>query len=156
AVEVLTPDFLGDPRAIDRVVEARPEVYNHNMETVPRFYKKVRGRADYQRSLDLLGRVKRLAPKIVTKSGLMLGLGETHEELLEVLADLRAVRCDTLTLGQYLTPTLKHVPVARYLPPEEFEELAGLARMMGFQKVAAGPFVRSSYHADEMVDAHAR
>src|SRR5262249_17882878 len=116
AVEVLTPDFLGDPRAIDRVVEARPEVYNHNMETVPRFYKKVRGRADYQRSLDLLGRVKRLAPKIVTKSGLMLGLGETHEELLEVLADLRAVRCDTLTLGQYLTPTLKHVPVARYLP----------------------------------------
>jgi lipoic acid synthetase len=155
AVEVLTPDFLGDTGAINRVLEARPEVYNHNMETVPRFYKKVRGRADYQRSLDLLGHVKARAPGIVTKSGLMLGLGETYEELLEVLADLRAVRCDTLTLGQYLAPTLKHVPVARYLPPAEFDALAALARSLGFARVAAGPFVRSSYHADEMVDAHA-
>jgi lipoic acid synthetase len=155
AVEVLTPDFLGDTRAIDRVLEARPEVYNHNMETVPRFYKKVRGRAEYQRSLDLLNHVKTQAREIVTKSGLMLGLGETHEELLDVLADLRAVRCDTLTLGQYLAPTLKHVPVARYLPPAEFDALAVLARSLGFAKVAAGPFVRSSYHADEMVDAHA-
>src|SRR5205807_4207140 len=118
AVEVLTPDFLGDVAAIDRVLEARPEVYNHNMETVPRLYRKVRGRADYQRSLDLLAHVKRRAPGIVTKSGLMLGLGETTEELLDVLADLRAVSCDTLTLGQYLAPTLKHVGVARYLPPE--------------------------------------
>jgi lipoic acid synthetase len=155
AVEVLTPDFLGDTRAIDRVLEAHPEVYNHNLETVPRFYKKVRGRAEYQRSLDLLAFVKRRAPDIVTKSGLMLGLGETHEELLDVLADLRAVRCDTLTVGQYLAPTLKHVPVARYLPPGEFDELAVLARSLGFSKVAAGPFVRSSYHADEMVDGHA-
>src|SRR6202011_2445320 len=150
AVEVLTPDFLGDLTAVDTVLSAAPEVYNHNMETVPRLYKKVRGRASYQRSLDLLAHVKQRSPATVTKSGLMLGLGETTEELLDVLADLRAVDCDTLTLGQYLTPTLKHVPVARYLPPEEFDALAALARTMGFQKVTAGPFVRSSYHADQM------
>src|SRR5437667_6394225 len=131
-VEVLTPDFLGDKGAIDRVLEACPEVYNHNMETVPRLYKKVRGRADYQRSLDLLAHVKRQAPQTVTKSGLMLGLGETAEELLEVLADLRSANCDTLTLGQYLAPTLKHVPVKRYVPPEEFAVLAVLARTLGF------------------------
>jgi lipoic acid synthetase len=151
AVEVLTPDFLGDTAAIERVLAARPDVYNHNMETVPRFYKKVRGRADYRRSLDLLAHVKRRAPTTVTKSGLMLGLGETTEELLEVLADLRAVQCDTLTLGQYLAPTLRHVPVARYVPPAEFAGLAVLARSLGFAHVASGPFVRSSYHADEMV-----
>ena len=150
-VEVLTPDFLGDPAAIDRVIEAQPEVFNHNTETVPRFYKKVRGRADYQRSLDLLARVKAKAPHILTKTGLMLGLGETREELLDVLGDLRGVGCDMLTLGQYLTPTLKHVPVARDLPPEEFDELAALARSLGFQHVASGPFVRSSYHAGEML-----
>ncbi len=150
-VEVLTPDFLGDREAIDRVLEARPEVYNHNLETVPRLYRKVRGRADYQRSLDLLAHVKRQAPHLVTKSGLMLGLGETTEELLDTLADLRAIGCDTLTLGQYLAPTLKHIPVARYLPPEEFDALAVLARSLGFKQVASGPFVRSSYHADAMV-----
>src|SRR5262245_56035595 len=155
AVEVLTPDFLGDWAAIDRVLEARPEVYNHNMETVPRLYRKVRGRADYQRSLDLLAHVKRRAPGTVTKSGLMLGLGETAEELLDVLADLRAVGCDTLTLGQYLAPTLKHIPVVRYVPPAEFDALAVLARSLGFRQVASGPFVRSSYHADEMVHGHA-
>jgi lipoic acid synthetase len=154
-VEVLTPDFLGNGAAIDRVLEACPEVYNHNMETVPRLYKKVRGRADYQRSLDLLAHVKQRSPETVTKSGLMLGLGETIEELLDVLADLRAVRCDTLTLGQYLAPTLKHIPVARYVPPDEFDALAVLARSMGFAQVASGPFVRSSYHADEMVQHHA-
>jgi lipoic acid synthetase len=153
AVEVLTPDFLGDQMAIDRVLEARPEVYNHNTETVPRLYKKVRGRADYQRTLDLLAHVKRRVPEIVTKSGLMLGLGETTEELLEVLVDLRGVGCDVLTLGQYLAPTLKHIPVARYLPPAEFDALAVLARSLGFRQVASGPFVRSSYHADEMVHA---
>jgi lipoic acid synthetase len=156
AVEVLTPDFQGNLAAIDRVLEARPEVYNHNMETVPRLYAKVRGRADYQRSLDLLAHVKRQAPDVVTKSGLMLGLGETTEELLEVLADLRAVACDTLTLGQYLAPTLRHMRVARFVPPEEFDYLADLARSLGFKQVASGPFVRSSYHADEMVHAHAR
>jgi lipoic acid synthetase len=155
AVEVLTPDFLGDARAIDRVLEAAPDVYNHNMETVPRLYRKVRGRADYQRSLDLLARVKRRAPRVVTKSGLMLGLGETTEELLATLADLRAAACDTLTLGQYLAPSLKHIPVVRYVPPEEFDALAVLARSLGFEKVASGPFVRSSYHADEMVSLHA-
>jgi lipoic acid synthetase len=154
-VEVLTPDFLGDRAAIDCVLAARPEVFNHNTETVPRLYRKVRGRADYQRSLDLLAHVKRRAPEIVTKSGLMLGLGETTEELLEVLADLRGVGCDVLTLGQYLAPTLKHLPVVRYVPPAEFDALAVLARSLGFREVASGPFVRSSYHADEMVTAHA-
>src|SRR2546423_447414 len=151
AVEVLTPDFLGDPAAIDRVLTAQPEVFNHNTETVPRLYKKVRGRADYHRSLALLGHVKRQSPATITKSGLMLGLGETTEELLDVLADLRLVGCDMLTLGQYLAPTLKHIAVARYVPPGEFEELGRLARTLGFRQVASGPFVRSSYHAGEMV-----
>src|SRR6202521_3191639 len=103
-----------------------------------------------------MAHVKRRAPEITTKSGLMLGLGETTEELLEVLADLRGVRCDTLTLGQYLAPTLKHIPVARYVPPAEFDALGSLARSLGFKHVASGPFVRSSYHADEMVGEHAR
>jgi lipoic acid synthetase len=150
-VEVLTPDFLGNVAAIDRVVAARPEVFNHNLETVPRLYKKVRGRADYQRSLDLLDHVKRSAPEIITKSGLMLGLGETIDELFDVIADLRDIGCDVLTLGQYLAPTLKHIPVARYVPPEEFNDIAAAARLLGFRQVAAGPFVRSSYHAEEMV-----
>jgi lipoic acid synthetase len=154
-VEVLTPDFLGSLAAIDRVLEAGPEVYNHNLETVPRLYKRVRGRADYQRSLDLLARVKQRATGIMTKSGLMLGLGETSEELLDVLVDLRQIGCDALTLGQYLAPTLKHIPVARYVPPGEFDQLARLARRLGFQHVASGPFVRSSYHADELVHANA-
>src|SRR5262249_40753931 len=154
-VEVLTPDFLGDWAAVERVLQARPEVFNHNTETVPRFYKKVRGRADYRRSLGLLDHVKRCSPETVTKSGLMLGLGETTEELFDVLADLRAAHCDMLTLGQYLAPTLKHVPVARFVPPAEFDELAVLARSLGFKHVASGPFVRSSYHAGEMVTGHA-
>ncbi|CAN5249603.1 lipoyl synthase [soil metagenome] len=155
AVEVLTPDFLGDWNAVDIVLSAVPEVYNHNMETVPRLYKKVRGRAEYQRSLDLLLHVKKRRPQTVTKSGLMLGLGETTQELLDVLADLRAVHCDTLTLGQYLAPTLKHIPVKRFVPPAEFDELGRLARQMGFSHVASGPLVRSSYHADEMVHTDA-
>jgi lipoyl synthase len=151
AVEVLTPDFLGNTDAIDRVIEARPEVYNHNLETVPRLYRKVRGRADYRRSLDLLQRVRQKAPSIVTKSGLMLGIGETIDELFDVIADLREIDCDVLTLGQYLAPTLKHIPVARFVPPEEFDAIAAKARTFGFKQVVAGPFVRSSYHADEMV-----
>lgn len=153
AVEVLTPDFLGDITAIDRVIQADPEVYNHNLETVPRLYRKVRGRADYQRSLDLLAHVKQRAPHMLTKSGLMLGLGETTDELFDVFADLRAIGCDVLTLGQYLAPTLKHIPVKRYVPPAEFDQLAALARTLGFRQVVAGPFVRSSYHADEMVSS---
>ena len=152
AVEVLTPDFMGDWAAVDTVLAAAPEVYNHNMETVPRLYRKVRGRADYRRSLDLLAHVRKVRPETVTKSGLMLGIGETTEELFDVLADLRSVDCDTLTLGQYLAPTLKHVPVARFVPPDEFDDLAAKARKLGFKKVVAGPFVRSSYHADEMVE----
>jgi lipoyl synthase len=157
AVEVLTPDFLGDPAAIDTVIAANPDVFNHNIETVPRLYRVARGRAEYGRSLGLLGRVKRAAPHIVTKAGLMLGVGETVDELFDVLADLRAVRCDVLTLGQYLAPTLKHsIPVARYVPPAEFDALADKARLMGFTQVAAGPFVRSSYHADEMVPTRDR
>lgn len=151
-VEVLTPDFLGDVAAIDRVIEAQPEVFNHNTETVPRLYRKVRGRADYQRTLDLLAHVKLKAPHILTKSGLMLGLGETAEELMQTLADLRGVGCDLLTLGQYLAPTLKHIPVVRYLRPEEFDHFGNLARTLGFHQVASGPFVRSSYHAAEMMD----
>jgi lipoic acid synthetase len=153
AVEVLTPDFLGDLMALETVLSAAPEVFNHNMETVPRLYRKVRGRiASYQRSLDLLATSKKIRSETVTKTGLMLGLGETTEELFDVLADLRAIRCDTLTLGQYLAPTLKHIPVARFVPPEEFDDLAARARLLGFRKVVAGPFVRSSYHADEMVE----
>ena len=152
AVEVLTPDFLGNAAAIDCVVAARPEVFNHNIETVPRLYRVARGRAEYRRSLDLLDRVRKTDATIVTKAGLMLGIGETIDELFEVLADLRSIRCDVLTLGQYLAPTLKQsIPVARYVPPAEFDDLAAKARLMGFKQVAAGPFVRSSYHADEMV-----
>lgn len=149
-VEVLTPDFLGNQAAIERVIEARPEVFNHNTETVPRLYHRVRRNADYRRTLDLLRQVKASAPHMTTKSGLMLGLGETVDELLDVLADLRRVGCDILTLGQYLQPTLEHLPVERFVPPEEFDEIGDLARGMGFSMVASGPFVRSSYHAGEM------
>jgi len=151
AVEVLTPDFIGKQGAVERVVAARPEVFNHNTETVPRLYRDVRGRkSKYAWTLELLARVKRIDPEILTKSGLMLGLGETHEELFDTLADLRDVGCDLLTLGQYLQPTPAHLPVARYLPPEEFEAIGRSARGMGFLRVASGPFVRSSYHASDM------
>lgn len=153
-VEVLTPDFLGKPGAIERVVQAAPEVFNHNTETVPRLYRTVRGRkSDYKWTLELLRRVKELNPKIKTKSGLMLGLGETREELLEVLADLLSVGCDFLTLGQYLQPTPKHLPVVEYITPAIFDELGVIAKSMGFKKVASGPFVRSSYHARDMAEA---
>jgi lipoic acid synthetase len=152
-VEVLTPDFLGNRAAIERVIEARPEVFNHNTETVPRLYHRVRRNADYRRTLELLRQVKGNAPHMKTKSGLMLGLGETVEELLEVLADLRAVGCDILTLGQYLQPTPGHLPVERFVPPEEFDEIGSLARRLGYSLVASGPFVRSSYHAGEMAEA---
>ena len=153
-IEVLTPDFVRHRHGLDRVVEAAPEVFNHNMETVPRLYRRVRGpKSDYAWTLGLLSRVKQLNSDIKTKSGLMLGLGETREELLECLADLRRVHCDFLTLGQYLQPGLKYLPVQRYVPPEEFEELGAIARSMGFEKVASGPFVRSSYHARDMAES---
>lgn len=151
-VEVLTPDFLGNRAAIHRVIESQPDVFNHNTETVPRLYHRVRRNAEYQRTLDLLKQVKDEAPDMPTKSGLMLGLGETQEEVLQVCADLRGVGCDMLTIGQYLQPTPERLPVERYVPPEEFEEYGRLARSMGFGMVASGPFVRSSYHAGEMAD----
>jgi lipoic acid synthetase len=152
-VEVLTPDFIGKPGAIERVVDASPEVFNHNTETVPRLYREVRGRkSDYRWTLALLRRVKQLNPAIKTKSGLMLGLGETHAELFDTLADLLDAGVDFLTLGQYLQPTPQHLSVVRYLPPPEFDDLGDHARAMGFNRVASGPFVRSSYHAREMAE----
>jgi lipoyl synthase len=153
AVEVLTPDFLGNVAAIDRVIEARPDVFNHNTETVPRLYHRVRRNAAYQRTLDLLARVKDRAPEIPTKSGLMLGLGETIEEILAVCADLKSVGCGMITIGQYLQPTPQHLPVERYVPPEEFDAIGDQVRKLGFKLVASGPFVRSSYHAGEMATA---
>lgn len=149
AVEVLTPDFLGDFNAVDTVMAGAPEVFNHNLETVPRLYRRARGRAEYRRSLDVLRHVKTRHANCLTKTGLMLGLGETNEEVMDVLADLREAGCDMLTLGQYLAPTLRHMPVERYVSPGEFNELRDLALKLGFSHVASGPFVRSSYHAGE-------
>jgi lipoic acid synthetase len=158
-VEVLTPDFVACKPALDRVIAAAPEVFNHNTETVPRLYRQVRGpKSDYRWTLGLLHRVKDLNPAIKTKSGLMLGLGETQEEVLEVLSDLLDVGCDLLTLGQYLMPSATladhYLPVVRYIPPEEFAELGRAAKSLGFKQVASGPFVRSSYHAREMAELY--
>ncbi len=151
SVEVLTPDFIQHPQGLERVIESAPEVFNHNMETVPRLYRRVRGpKSVYNWTLGILERVKLANPSIKTKSGLMLGLGETRDEVVQCLADLRQYGCDFLTLGQYLQPGKKYLPVTRYVPPEEFAELGELALQMGFEKVASGPFVRSSYHAREM------
>ena len=157
AIEVLTPDFVHNKAALDRVVEALPDVFNHNTETVPRLYRPVRGpKSDYRWTLGLLKRVKELAPQIKTKSGLMLGLGETPEEIFDTLADLLDAGCDFLTLGQYLMPSATladhYLPVVRYVPPEEFAFFGRAAKNMGFKQVASGPFVRSSYHAREMVE----
>jgi lipoyl synthase len=149
-IEVLTPDFDGRAELIDIVLSARPEVFNHNLETVARLQRHVRRKSQYAVSLEVLDHAKRTCPQLRTKSGLMLGLGETAEEVLETLADLRSVGCDFLTLGQYLQPSPGHLPVARYIPPAEFDELGRMARTLGFAEVASGPFVRSSYHADEM------
>jgi lipoic acid synthetase len=148
SIEVLTPDFRGSAREIERVADARPEVYNHNVETVPRLYRRVRPGAEYARSLELLERVKRRRPEVWTKSGVMLGLGETCDEVLAVLADLRRHRVDAVTLGQYLRPSLRHLPVERYLEPNEFVALRGEAESLGFAHVASGPLVRSSFDAD--------
>ena len=153
-VEVLVPDFIGKEGALERLMAAKPDVFNHNTETVPRLYRTVRGRKSvYAWTLQLLADAKKILPSVKTKSGLMLGLGETRDELLDVFADLLDHGVDFLTLGQYLQPTLDSLPVERYVPPEEFDEIGGLARSMGFQQVASGPFVRSSYHAREMNEA---
>src|SRR5215467_12320772 len=150
-VEVLVPDFQGSHAAMDIVLEASPDVLNHNTETVPRLYRQVRLGARYERSLDMLAYVKRAHPRTPTKSGLMLGLGETIEEVLDVMRDLRLAQVDILTLGQYLRPTLQHLPVLRFAPPEEFAELKRRGYEMGFRYVESGPLVRSSYHAADAV-----
>jgi lipoyl synthase len=149
-IEVLTPDFDGRADLVDVVLSARPEVFNHNLETVARLQQHVRRKSQYGVSLAVLEHAKRSSPETRTKTGLMLGLGETTEEVLETLADLRSIGCDLLTLGQYLQPSPRHLPVVRYLPPAEFDDLGRIARSLGFSDVASGPFVRSSYHADEM------
>jgi lipoic acid synthetase len=147
-VEVLTPDFLRKPGAIEVVMEARPDVFNHNLETVPRLYLNVRPGARYYVSLRLLDRAKELVPGGFTKSGLMLGLGESREEIMQVMDDLRAAGVDFLTIGQYLQPTRKHAPLDRFWSPEEFKALEAVARAKGFLMVSASPLTRSSYHAD--------
>lgn len=155
-IEVLTPDFWGGPAGdagqyerVAQVVAARPACYNHNVETVKRLQGPVRRGAKYERSLRVLALVKQLDPTIPTKSGLMLGHGETQAEVIEALQDLRRVGCDRVTLGQYMRPSLAHLPVQKYWTPEEFEELGAIARQMGFSHVRSGPLVRSSYHAGE-------
>jgi lipoic acid synthetase len=151
-VEVLTPDFRGDGACIDRVIDAAPDVFHHNLETVPRLYPSVRIGARYPRSLALLARIKLRRPELLTKSGLMLGLGETRAELVDVLRDLRASGVDCLTLGQYLRPTLRHLAVERFLAPAEFAELRESAAALGFRHVESGPLVRSSFRAETLVD----
>lgn len=151
-VEVLTPDFRGRKRSIDAVAGEAPEVYNHNIETVSRLYRRVRPGAGYRRSLALLERVKKKQPRMLTKSGLMVGLGETPAEVKQALADLRSVGCDIVTVGQYLQPSPRHLEVAQFITPETFDEIKKTALAMGFSHAVCGPFVRSSYRAYEAVN----
>jgi lipoic acid synthetase len=146
-VEVLIPDFQGNWDALATVMEAGPDVLNHNIETVPRLYGRVRPKAIYEQSLELLARARELAPRVPTKSGLMVGLGERTDEVLTVFRDLRSHRVDVLTVGQYLKPSMRHLPVERYVPLEEFDQLKAEARALGFRHVECAPLVRSSYHA---------
>ncbi len=152
-VEVLIPDFQGDAAALAAVAAAKPDVLNHNLETVVRLYSLVRPQADYRRSLELLARAAALDPTLTVKSGIMLGLGETEEEVVAALADLRAARCAIVTIGQYLRPSTGHLPVQRYYAPAEFARFAEIGRALGFQHVESAPLVRSSYHAREQADA---
>ena len=152
-IEVLIPDFQRNSDALNKVVDAFPDVLNHNLETVPRLYNTVRPQAVYDRSLELLNRAKKREPSLQTKSGLMLGLGERNEEVKQTLKDLLETGCRMLTLGQYLKPTKAHLPVKRFIPPDEFENWKEIALNMGFEQVASGPFVRSSYHAKELFTA---
>jgi lipoyl synthase len=151
-IEVLIPDLKGDPASLRVVLAASPDVLNHNVETVPRLYPEVRPQADYRRSLALLQSSKSGHPQILTKSGFMLGLGESREEVLDLLRDLRRAGCDFLTIGQYLQPRPDRLPVIRYVPPEEFEAYRKAGEEMGFKAVASGPFVRSSFHASRMFE----
>lgn len=152
-IEVLTSDFRGDIQALDVVLAARPTVYNHNLETVRRLQAQVRPQADYQRSLAVLSHAARTASDSVIKSGLMVGLGETQDEVEEALADLADAGCQVVTIGQYLRPSPRHLPVARYVPPDEFARYEQMGRERGLQRVISGPFVRSSYHAASVVEA---
>jgi len=154
-IEILIPDFKGEAEPLHAVLDARPDVLNHNTETVPRLYRMARSGGRYPRTLELLERSRRYAPHIPTKTGLMVGLGEEKDELVQTFKDLRRVGCDILTLGQYLRPTPGHAPMARYYHPEEFRELKVIALDLGFVHVESGPLVRSSYHARETADAFA-
>ncbi len=147
-IEVLTPDFRRKVGAIEAVAGARPDVYNHNLETVPRLYRQIRPGASYRGSLELLARVKDVDPGVFTKSGIMLGLGESRKEVIDVMDDMRSAGVDFITIGQYLRPTPRHAAVKRYWEPGEFEELAGMAEQKGFSMVSSSPMTRSSYHAD--------
>ncbi len=155
-IEVLIPDFRGDERALRTVLDARPDILNHNTETVPRLYRMARSGGRYDRTIELLDRSRRIAPQIPTKTGLMVGLGETHDELIGTFADLRRVGCGILTIGQYLRPTPGHAEMVRYYHPDEFVELKAAALEMGFVHVESGALVRSSYHAHETADAYER
>jgi lipoic acid synthetase len=154
-VEVLVPDFQGSEASLRTVLEARPDVLNHNVETVPRLYRTARPGGRYARAIELLARARRIAPDIPTKSGLMVGLGERWDEIVGVLRDLRAAGCAIVTIGQYLRPSPAHLPMARYYHPDEFAELKRIGLAMGFAHVEAGPLVRSSYHAHEQAEAAA-
>jgi lipoic acid synthetase len=153
-IEVLIPDFQGDEKALRTVLDSGPDVLNHNTETVPRLYRTARSGGRYARTLELLDRSRRHAPAIPTKSGLMVGLGETRDELLATFRDLRGAGCQILTIGQYLRPTPAHAPMARYYHPDEFADLKAAALDLGFAHVESGPLVRSSYHADQTADAY--
>jgi lipoyl synthase len=153
-IEVLIPDFQGKEDPLRAVLDAGPDILNHNTETVPRLYRKARPGGRYERTLDLLDRARRHAPHIPTKSGLMVGLGEEWDEVVATLVDLRAVGCGILTIGQYLSPSAAHLPVVRYYHPEEFEMLKATALSLGFGHVESGPLVRSSYHAHEQADSY--
>lgn len=148
-IEVLTSDFQMNKEAIKKVVKAGPDIFNHNIETVPRLYPEIRPEAGYQRSLDVLEYAKKLNDKIFTKSGIMMGLGETIEEIIKVMKDLRHIKCDILTVGQYLQPSNNHVPVAKYIKPEQFKKYEEIGKKLGFKFIASGPLVRSSYNAGE-------
>ncbi len=155
-VEVLIPDFQGREDALRTVLDARPDVLNHNTETVPRLYRQARPGGKYARALELLDRARRILPEVPTKTGIMVGLGETMDEIVDVLRDLRGVDCQILTVGQYLRPTLAHLPMERYYTPDEFAEIKRVALELGFGHVESGPLVRSSYHAHEQADGYDR